>query len=462
MDKQEEKDIERENGDPVLYQGRQVGFEILNRILLGGGYSNLIIKNALSDKKFSEDDKQAAVNLVYGVLRNLSLIDNVLRSKAEKGKLTVSPKVLNLGRMAVFEILFMYKIPKYATVSEYMVMIKENCGASEGGFMNACLRKVVRKDKDVLLKSVKDAVENLALRYSHPNWYVKKIADFYGIKEASHILRANNNPQPVYFRLNTKRVDKEEFISINRYQRKEYQEVDLLPNCFMLPYGKGGFPHHEYESGWLTPQDVSTQFIPFFLSPEPGDHILDLCCGSGVKTTQLLEIMGDEGEVTAVDIFEHKIQSLKSECERLGLKSYRVIQADISKAPDLGAFSKVLLDAPCSGSGTVRRRPEIKTRLLEKDIGKASGVQDILLHRASKYVKKYGILVYATCSIFREENAERVERFLHEHPDFEPMTDQVARSNNVEIGKSDGFGVTFLPVAVNGCGTYVSVLRRNQ
>ncbi len=444
------------------YRGRRLAFDILNRVLLGGGYSNTLLAAKLDREALTPEDKHAATNLVYGVLRNLALIDEIFRSKTDKGKLELSPRLLNVGRMAIFEILFSKNIPAYATVSEYVKMARKEGSAGEAGFLNACLRKTTSEDRERITKAAADPIARMAIRYSHPLWMAHTVSEAYGSDEARHVFRANNNPQPMYFRVNTFKIGVGDLVSALEYKYHGFQALGSPPFCFSFPLGKGIFPKIEYDSGWLTPQDRSTQFVPFYVQPEAGDRILDLCCGSGIKSAQMAELMGNEGEVVSVDKFRHKIDSLGAECKRLGLTCIKGVEADITARPELGEFEKVLLDVPCSGSGTLRHRPEIKFRIKESDIESLTKTQDALLDSAAGYTAPGGTLVYATCSILPVENERRVELFLERHADFICITKEVESllPFSVVHFMRGRWGTTFLPVTVNGCGVFVSVLRR--
>ncbi|MFA6449018.1 MAG: 16S rRNA (cytosine(967)-C(5))-methyltransferase RsmB [bacterium] len=450
------------NGDAIAYRGRKLAFEVLNRVLMGGGYSNALMASKFERGNLSTGDKQAATNLVYGVLRNLTLLDEVFRSKSDKGKIELSPPLLTLGRMAIYELLFSQSIPNYASVSEYVKLARGEGSPGEAGFMNACLRKVSKDDRDRLVKRIKDPIERMALRYSHPEWMARDFADLYGVEVARNILRSNNNPQPVYFRINAPRIKVEDILTALEYQQRDFEALGAPPFCLCLPFGKGAFPKKEYESGWLTAQDRSTQFIAFYLNPEPGDRILDLCCGSGIKSGQLMELMGCEGELVAVDIYKHKLESVDAEFRRLGLRGVKTVEADVTKKPKLGQFEKVLFDAPCSGSGTVRHRPEIKYRVKREDIAELTKKQDALFDAASAYVAPGGILAYSTCSLLSAENEDRVGAFLDRHSEFIHITKEVEASLPFSVVHfhRGRWGTTFVPVTVNGCGTFVSVLRR--
>ena len=446
------------------YWGRRVAFETLNRVIQGGGFSNILLASNLNRERLTENDKRSATNLVYGVLRNLTLINEVFRAKTARGALDMSPALLNIGRMAIYEIMFMVNVPQYASVSEYVTMARREAGAAEAGFLNACLRKTRRNDWNSVITGITDPVERTAKLYSHPVWMARALSDAYSIEKTKQILRANNNPQPSYFRVNVKRMSVDDFMTASEYNHRGFEKSESPRACVMFQHGRGGFPAREYESGWLTPQDRSTQFIPYYLALEKGDRVLDLCCGSGIKTSQIVEIAPEGVEVTAVDRFSHKLASLENELDRLGLPRIATVEADITDRPDLGEFNKILLDAPCSNSGTVRRRPEIKYRLREADISELTAVQDKLLDAASAYVSSGGSLVYSTCSILPIENDCRIEGFLYRHPEFESATGEIESSLRFVSPRShsDKYGATFYPNSTNGCGTYVCALKKKR
>jgi len=446
------------------YHGRKTAFDILNRVLHGGGYSNVVMKNKFNDKKLTIDDRHTATFLVYGVLRNLTLLDSILRSKSKKGKLTLSPKMLTIGRMAIFEIVFSSGIPSYATVSEYMKLSEKHGDKKERNYLNACLRKVSKKDRSSILKKQKDIQKRMSLRYSFPEWTTDLLVNNYGFEKTSDILRSFNNPQPAYFRVNTSMLSSDELFERFVQHHLPYERCDHPSNCIYQPHGKGNFPDAEYKSGWLTPQDRSTQYVPFYVEAQKGERILDLCCGSGIKTTQLIEISDDSIDITAIDMFKHKLESLLLECERLNLKEIKLVENDIFKWKCDDYFDKVLLDAPCSGTGTIRKRPEIKYRLKPEDISSLIQIQDKLLDFAAERVVKDGFIVYSTCSILQVENSKRIELFLKRHSNFIDITKEVEK--RLDINYVDMYvettGRIFLPVDINACGAYVCVLKKTR
>jgi len=451
-------------GGAPEYRGRSLAYEIINRTTMGGGFTNVLARHVLDDPGISPGDRRAATNLLYGVMRNVDLLDEILRSKSTSGKLKLSPKVLNLARMAVYEICFMNDVPGYASVSEYVSMAAKEGSDGEKGFLNACLKKIKKADRDRVVKSVEDPVRRMALRYSHPEWMARELDTRFGTQEARHLLRANNNPMPTYFRVNTLAISTDDIIANAQYNRVPLKKAESPPDCVFLPPGTGPFPAKEYESGWLTPQDRASQFPPYFLDPAAGDRVLDLCCGSGVKTSQVAVIAGGDIDINAVDIYENKLDAVRQQFERLGAGEVKTVKADLTKKPELGRFEKVLLDAPCSGSATVRHRPELKLRLDPGKVDELAGLQSRLLDAAAEYVAPGGRMVYSTCSMLEIENEGRVREFLGNHPEFCPADHAKAAGIDLEEDTfvRDKAGLTFTPLKVNSCGSFVSVLLKKS
>lgn len=442
------------------YRGRETAYHILHRVLHGGAYSNLVVTSTFEkNETLTPEERKAAVFLVYGVLRNLRLLDEIFRSKAKKGKLTVTPPLLLVGRMAIFELMFLTKVPAYASASEYIKMARVRCSVPEAKFLNAVLRRVMPDDKNKVIAAAPTMEQKIAVEFSLPDWFVQSALKTYGRAECMKMFRAQNTGMPTYFRVNTTKVTVKELVEIFQTHRLE---VDIAPNlqgCIYFKAGQNYFPAREFEAGWLTPQDFSAQIVARELAPQPGENILDLCCGRGTKTTHIAELMGAKGRIVACDIHEHKIKLLEGEKKRLGFES--VIEgaaADITQNPDLGVFDRVLLDAPCSGSGTFRRRPELKQRVTPESLRSLIKLQRGLLCSSAAYVKPGGRLLYATCSVLPEENDDVVEYFLNDHHDF--SIDRRAGAKGLIPCSRTPFGRVFLPHHTQSCAMAVTILKK--
>jgi len=442
-----------------VYKGREASYQVLHRVLHGGAYSNLVITSAFEKEDMSPDERRVVLTLVYGVLRNLTLLDEVFRSKAKKGKLTVAPALLLLGRMAIYEMLFQTKTPVYASASEYVKMARARCSVPEAKFLNAVLRHVNQDDRATVLEAAPNREARIALEFSHPEWFVHSAIASFGMADCMKMLRAHNTGMPSYFRVNTSKVSVKEIMDIFRSFRLEVDKIPNLPTCIYFRSGQNFFPSKEFEAGWVTPQDYSTQLVAHILAPKPGESVLDLCCGRGTKATHAAEIMGGRGRVVACDIYDSKIQLLEAEKQRLGFDFIEARAVDVTEGPDLGEFDRVLLDAPCSGTGTFRRRPELKQRITVESLRNLIKLQRKLLGAAAGYVRPGGRLVYATCSVLQEENDDVVEHFLAAHDDF--SVDRRATAASKLPASRTLFGRVFLPHQTQACSMAVSILKRN-
>ena len=443
------------------YRSREITYQVLHRVMFGGAYSNLVLQGALDREKepLLPEERRAITFLFYGVLRNFFLLDAIFRSKAHRGKLSVSPSLRLLAWMAIFELLYQKRIPRYATLSEYGKMALEKCSLHESKFLTACLGKVSTKDVEPLVRVAGSKAARMALEFSHPEWFVASVLKVYGEIECLKMLRTNNLGMPAYYRVNTTRFSVRELIELfDQTQRIILKTVHHLPGCVYFKVGETYYPRREYEGGWLTPQDFSTQIVAHAVAPRPGESVLDLCCGRGTKATHLAELMKNTGSVTACDKFEHKIDLLKADAQRLGLSIIEPHVADVTARPDLGLFDRVLLDAPCSGTGTFRRRPEIKQRLRPEDIGQLMDLQKELLDAAASYVRPGGRLVYSTCSVLPEENDDIAGRFLEKHTEFSSVAEPVEISRIP--GQRTPFGKVFLSHQTQACASAVYVMNK--
>ncbi len=449
---------------PTSFKGRMVAAKALSRIITGGSYSNIVLKNLHDDPALAPRDRTVATSLVLGTLRNLTLIDEILRSKSKNHKLTLSPMNLIYARLCVYEIIFMSKIPQYASVFKYVDFAMKANAHQEARFMNACLRKVTPDDITAVLAAKASIDERLATEFSYPLWMVQLLIERHGEEETRSVLRAGNNPQPTYFRVNCIRAT--DLIERNTEKRDVFglEKVTAPKYCLRLAPGKSTFPHDEYNNGLITPQDRSTQFPAHLLAPSSGERVLDMCCGSGIKTTQLAELSGNAADITAIDIHSHKLESLRAEAARLGITCITPVTVDATDCSHLGSFDKILLDAPCSGTGAVRRRPEIKSRVDASTVSRLATLQDALLSSAASRLNPGGTLVYSTCSILDVENGERIEKLIHSdsslHADpgiFERLYPPASI-----LGSGDGAGFILLPSRSNACGGYVAVIRKKH
>lgn len=437
---------------------REHSLRLLDRVLNHGAYSNVLLAKTLSDPKLTVEHRRRITALTLGALRNYILLDRLLRDSAER-KWKARNIVHTAGLLGAFEILFFENVPSYAAVNEYVKTASARSSRRETSFLNACLRRISEINLDDFLKSISDPVERLAVETSHPAWFVRRIIEHYGQEQAVALLRAAVTPLPFYLRVNTIRASTEDAVRELLKSNINAKASGSPPECVAVAPGEGRFPKAEYENGLVTPQDRSTQFVPHFLSLEPRDEVLDLCCGSGMKTTHIAEIQKDSGRITAADRSAAKIRALRSQARRLGIDSIRAATADILEKPSLGSYRKVLIDVPCSGSGVFRRRPEIKLRITPDAVQELAEIQNRLLCTAARYVEDCGFMLYATCSIMPEENENAVRRFLKTNSKFKIRKPGITSAFGAPLPVVElDEGVLFTPHGIDACGVFIALL----
>ncbi|MDA8169489.1 MAG: 16S rRNA (cytosine(967)-C(5))-methyltransferase RsmB [Nitrospiraceae bacterium] len=384
------------------------------------------ILEALS-KGLEKKDRAFLMELAYGALRQRDLLDWVLSGFfTEK---TPGPPTLDNLRLALYQILFM-RVPGHAAVFEAVRLEKERTGGKPG-LVNAVLRNVLRQSGpiqgrlDVLRKKSEDPAQAVPERLraistltSHPLWLLKRWARRFGADGALALAEANNKIPPLTLRINLLKKTREE--ALDMLSGEGIHASPALYSPAAIKAGHASFRELERIQSVSQPQDEAAQLVSILLDPKPGQRVLDACAAPGGKTTHMAELMGDSGEIVAVDIDGQRLLKLKENMARLGLGSIRPVAADIlNMDTDMGLFDKILLDAPCSSLGVIRRNPDIKYRAREKDLPEFGKRQSAMLQKVSGMLKPGGEIVYSTCSTEPEEGEDVINGFLSENGCFE-------------------------------------------
>jgi 16S rRNA (cytosine967-C5)-methyltransferase len=388
-------------------------------------------------------DRAFITELTYGVLRWRERLDWLIRHFSKIRFEKIELEIINILRLGFYQILFLSKTPPSAAVNESVGLAKQIRGEGGAGFVNAILRSFLRlKDKTPYPDIKEDPSLYISVVQSHPIWLVRKWLEEMGEEETLKICAINNQISPLILRTNTLKIDRGNLIE--RLREKglspfptSFSEEGILvidpPPISELPFLKEGL---------YIIQDEASQLVTPILDPKPGEKILDACAAPGGKTTHMAQRMSNVGEAYALDLTGEKLGLIKEMCHRLGIEIVKTIKGDATKTlpiPEGLELDRVLADVPCSGFGTIRRNPDLKWRKGEEDVRRLSDLQSSILRNLSFYVKKGGILVYSTCTVFHEENEDVVEKFLDEHPEFrlDPL-DKVA-SALIADGKSEKY-----------------------
>lgn len=369
-------------------------------------------------------EKGLAWELAYGVCRWQGLLDHYLTFFSNKPLNKLSPEVLTLLRIGAYQILMLERIPDRAAVHA-TVEAGADLPKWKTGFVNGVLRSLVRdRDRAGLPDRAKDPAAYLALSLSHPRWLVKRWIRELGEERAEALLRADNLPPGLCLRINPLAAERAQVLerleaaglepSLGRYG---LQAVNVPGGSVVRVEEALGGP------ALFQAQSEAAQAVAPLAAPRPGQRILDLCAGVGGKSLHLAELSRDRAEIVALDVSAPRVRTGERAVERAGLSSIRYLKGDALKiGPEElgGLFDAVLIDAPCTGSGVLAGRPDIRWRLRPKSPARMARIQDSLLEAGARLTRPGGVLVYATCSLFEEENRDRIRGFLARHPEFAP------------------------------------------
>lgn len=399
---------------------RQAACETLLRIRKEGGFADRLIDIELSGGALSGPDRSLYAELVFGVLRRQGTLDHILQQLLEKPMAELDPQALVILRIGLYQLTCLDRIPESAAVNE-SVNLAKLITPGTSGLINAVLRNYLRRRDTITFPDIgTNPAAAIAARHSQPEWLVEQWLDQLGAAEAQLLAEASSQQPPLTLRVNTLRSSRDELL-------REFAErgVEAAP-CRFSPDGIAVAGRHMinalpgFDAGLFAVQDEASQLAGLLLGAEPGERVWDACCAPGGKCCHIAQQMDDRGELIATDISRSKLTLVQDNVRRLGITSVSTAVADLHQPdtfPD-GFFDRILLDAPCSGLGVIRRNPEAKWRLFSGDVTRLAAVQRTLLKNAAGRLKPGGTLLYSTCSTSEAENELVVEDFLSHHPEF--------------------------------------------
>jgi 16S rRNA (cytosine967-C5)-methyltransferase len=403
-----------------IFQGvRGFAIKILNRIDRTDAYLDKLLDIEIKNSNLSGPDKSLLFEIVHGVTRWQNRIDWILNGFYKGQFSKCIPNVKNSMRVALYQILFLDKIPDYAAVNEAVEFVKKFQGQKPADLTNAVLRNIIRsKDSIRYPDPNEDIVAYYSAYYSHPSWIVKRWIKRFGNEETEKLLIANNNKPSLTLRVNGLVSNIEELKSLlNKVELKfspgkylnEFLKMTVLSNITDWEY---------FAKGYFSVQDESTGLPVKLLNVKPGMRVLDLCAAPGGKTAFISDVMNNTGEVIALDRFESRLKILQKNLERLKVTNVKTLAIDANEFEDSELFDRILIDVPCSGLGTLTKKPDLKWKRDLGDIRKIVNIQYELLKKGASLVKVGGQIVYSTCTIEPEENFDNVKKFLEEYSNF--------------------------------------------
>ena len=414
---------------------RKTAYSTLLDIESKKAYSNLTLNHQI---RLSRPNSPAFVReLVYGVLERKLTLDHYLDQLVREGIRSLRKQELTILRMGLYQLGYMDSVPEYAGVNESVTLAKKFC-RSKAGLVNGVLREYLNsKDTLQLPDRDQDEIRYLSVKYSYAPWIIEKWLKYYNTDFVEQLLEAGNQRPPMTIRVNRLKVTREELAARLEQEGFQTEPCHLYADALSVRGGRL-LDTEMYRDGLFTPQDESSMLVAEKLDPGQGELIMDVCAAPGGKTTAIAERMGNTGKIIAGDIYTRRLDQVEREAKRLGILSIVTRPWDASRIdPEyIAGADRVLVDAPCSGLGVVRRKPEIKYREYSQEFMELPGKQLAILTASSAYVKPGGTLVYSTCTISPEENEHVVSAFLKENADFSRAESTLLLPN---VNGTDGF-----------------------
>lgn len=400
---------------------RKIAFDVLCRVE-EGAYADLALDAALSRMPdLDPRDRGLATELVYGVLRQRGRLDFALARFCRKPLPKVETKVLTLLRLGAYQLLLLDRVPAPAAVFETVELARRTGMERATGFINGILRSLLRApDANALPDPVGEPLAYLEHAFSVPGWLAARWVAEMGREEACALAEAMTRSAPFTLRVNTLRIGREAFLEELARAGFEAAPTRFAPEGVIVT-GRGGKRLPGADEGWFQVQDEASMLIPHLLAPQPGERILDACAAPGGKTTQIAALAQNAARILALDLHPKRIALVSEGARRLHCAGIETRCWDLTAPPDFlspGSFDRVLVDAPCSGLGVLRRNPEIRWRRTAADFGQMAALQRAILGNVAPLVRPGGVLLYSLCTLTPEETTGVVDSFLATHPEF--------------------------------------------
>ena len=400
---------------------REITYQILMEIE-EGAYANLILDRILRlNKQLNALDRGLITELVYGTVKYRARLDWLIRETVKKAeKLEKGPRVLL--RLSFYQLIFMDKIPSFAVTNEAVKLAKKYFHSGVASLINGVLRNYLRNPEKVILPDAQEnSLEYLEIVYSHPRWMLERWLKRYGWENTAKLCEYNNAPADLWLRVNTIKCTRQELATKLKSEGCNVSFSSLAPEGILLKSSPPLATLPSFKEGLFTVQDESSMMVAHVVNPYSKQTVLDVCAGPGGKTTHLAQLMKNQGEILACDVHRHRIRLIKENAERLGIDIIKTKLLDATRIDQelQQQFALVLVDAPCSGLGVLRRRPDLRWHKQPEEVQQLAELQTQILASVYHLLAPRGRLIYSTCTIEPEENFEVIAKFLAEHTDME-------------------------------------------
>ena len=439
---------------------REVALLTLNTCQRQGGWSDGVLKKQLAAAELDSRDAALATQLCFGVVQNQMLLDFYLSNYSNIALKRMEGKVVQALRLGAYQLLFMDKIPHSAAVNSCVDLVKRHCKNQRAvGMVNAVLRSLERSLDNLPVLPSENAVSYLSVLYSHPEWLVKEYLLALNEAEVNELLAAHNSQPPMTAMVNTTKVTMEALVGELTACGVEVQLHPWLDNCLLLSRTGNLEQLRAFQEGWFYVQDPASRLAARVLAPKAGERVLDCCAAPGGKSFATAIAMGNEGEVISCDLHPHKKKLIQAGADRLGLSIIKpnTMDARTFREDWEGAFDAVLVDAPCSGLGVIRKKPDIRYKE-PGPLDALPAIQLDILNNVCRYLKPGGTMLYSTCTVRTGENEEVVKAFLASHPEFKTESFTLPGP----IGACEQGMVTLWPHRHGTDGFFICKLRKEE
>ena len=410
----------------LFEDARSCSVKILCRCERTDSYLEKLIDAELRNDTLNDFDKALLNEISHGVIRWMRRLDWFLNGFYRGNYEKCLPEVRNALRVALYQILFLNKIPYSAAVNEAVEFVKRIHGDKHAGVVNGLLRTIIRTLENLVWPTREiDEVNYLGIIQSHPNWMVRRWINRFGFDEAVKLCEENNRRPVMALRVNTLKISVSDFENYLKEKNLFYKKGNYLDNFFSTKTMSKLFTDEYFKQGFFSIQDESAGLVSKLLDPKKEELILDLCSAPGGKTSHISELMGNEGKIIAVEKYLSRLEIMRTNLNRLGVKNVETFHDNVCepettelKESLIGKADKILIDAPCSGLGVLSKKPDIKWKREPEDITNLQKIQLEILESSVKYLKDSGVILYSTCTTEKEENIDVVNLFLKDHPEF--------------------------------------------
>lgn len=445
-----------------MVSGREMALKILYETEQKDGYLNIVFQNRMKDSGLPRGERALVKEMVSGVMQRKITLDYAVRSFSSIRLKKISPYILQILRLGMYQLYYMDKIPTRAAVDESVKLAKKYGHSASAGFVNAILHRAAREIEPPLPARGESESRYLSVKHSHPEELVQWYVEQFGAERAERLLEENNQRPPLSLRVNRLKISRAELADVLAAEGICTAPSQLADSSLLAERGTKLEGTRAWREGLFSIQGQSSQAAALALAPKPGDTVLDLCCAPGGKTAHLAELMENQGRILASDLYGHRLSAVQDNARRLGIEIIETAQMDASEENKtyFGLADKILLDVPCSGLGIIRRKPDIRYKKDLMNFKEIVEIQKKILNNCAKYLKIEGELVYSTCTLNPEENMGVIKAFLEEHPEF-TLTAVESPHIGEAVRKELEKGYTTLYPDVHGCdGFFICKLKR--